>query len=145
MTKDIEFILFYIDKKRYAVPIQNIERVLRAVAITAVPESPEFLKGVFNLHGTTVPVYDIRKRLGHPQREIVASDFFIVLKHCGQLLAIPVDQIEGIQHTTVPEETNSDISENKSVIDRVIKLGSIVVLLINPVSMFEQLAAHIEI
>jgi purine-binding chemotaxis protein CheW len=142
MGKSSEFILFYIDKKRYAVPIQNIERVIRAVAITPIPESSENVLGVFILHGITVPVYDIRQRLGHPSKELVATDYFMVLKHQGQLLAIPVNQVDGIQNAEVQDEVENSISANTTLVKRVIKIGGNVILIINPVTMFEQIAVH---
>lgn len=38
------------------------------VAITEVPESPQWLAGVINLRGRTVPVIDLRTRLGMARR-----------------------------------------------------------------------------
>ena len=143
MAKNLEIISFIIENKKYAMPINYIERVIRAVAITSVPESPENMLGIFNLHGATVPVYNIRRRLGHPEKAISTSDYFIVLEQHGHLLAIQVDRVDDVQDIPVQEADINETSPNNSLIKQALKIDGDVILLINPESMFEQLAVYI--
>jgi purine-binding chemotaxis protein CheW len=61
-------VVFRLQDRQYAFPLATVEEVLRMVAITEVPESPDWIAGVINLRGRTVPVVDLRTRLGLPPR-----------------------------------------------------------------------------
>ena len=47
-----------------AFPIARILELIRMVAISPLPDAPEWIPGVINLRGTVVPVVDLRKRFG---------------------------------------------------------------------------------
>ena len=48
--------------------IAAIHTVITPQAITPVPRTPEFIAGVMNLRGRIVPVLDLRRRFGLPER-----------------------------------------------------------------------------
>jgi purine-binding chemotaxis protein CheW len=48
----------------YGVPIEAVREILQVGAMTAVPMMPRFVRGVMNLRGAVVPVFDLCARLG---------------------------------------------------------------------------------
>ena len=50
-ASDTQVVIFLLDEQRYAVPMDSVERVIRAVAVTPVPETPEFVLGLINMAG----------------------------------------------------------------------------------------------
>ncbi len=58
-----QFIIFRLNRTEFAVPIEQVTRILRPVKCTRVPRAPAFLEGIINLHGDIVPVIDLAKRL----------------------------------------------------------------------------------
>jgi purine-binding chemotaxis protein CheW len=50
----------------YGIDIACIHTVITPQAITPVPKTPSFVKGVINLRGRVVPVIDLRDRFGLP-------------------------------------------------------------------------------
>ena len=75
--------------QHYALPLAQVERVLRMVSIVPVPETPSWLIGIIDLHGRLIPVLDLRERLGHPVREIQLDDRLLVIslpEHCFALV-----------------------------------------------------------
>lgn len=58
-----------LDGQRYALSLAQVERVIRAVEITPLPQAPEIITGVINVRGRVIPVVDIRKRFRLPVRE----------------------------------------------------------------------------
>jgi purine-binding chemotaxis protein CheW len=70
--------LFTLDAGRYALSLEVVERVVPALELTPLPTAPDIVQGVFNLHGRIVPVMNLRRRFGLPERAIELSDHLIV-------------------------------------------------------------------
>ncbi len=63
-----EWVTFRVAGQIYGLPLQHVERVLRMVAVSPVPEAAPYVMGAIDLHGHVVAVVDMRARLGHPAR-----------------------------------------------------------------------------
>ena len=48
-----------------AVPIDAVREILEVGRLTALPRTPDFVRGVMNLRGAVVPVVDLSARIGH--------------------------------------------------------------------------------
>ncbi|WP_236021656.1 chemotaxis protein CheW [Geomesophilobacter sediminis] len=89
-------LIFNLDDQRYALPLAGVQRVIRAAAPTLLPQAPEIVVGILDLQGTVVPVVDVRRRFGMPQREIRPEDQFIVARARSLNVALVVDGTEGV-------------------------------------------------
>ena len=45
-----------------------------------VPEVAVWLTGLLNLHGSVMPVVDLRRRLGHAAKELDLEDFLVLVR-----------------------------------------------------------------
>jgi len=91
-----ELVVFRLDAGEYALPVANVGEVLRMVAITPVPEAPEWLPGVINLRGRVIPVIDLRRKLHLPEAKVGVKAPIIVAEHDGAPVPIVI-----VQHITV--------------------------------------------
>ena len=89
-------IVFQIGGHEFAVGVAAVERVLRAVEIEPVPEAPRGVRGVINLHGRVVPVFDLWVRFGQPAREVRASDHLLIARTHWRTVALLVDAVVGV-------------------------------------------------
>ena len=89
-------VVFSLDDQRYALPLERVKRSIRVVAITPLPELPPIVLGIMDLGGLVIPVIDIRKRFGHPSRDIRLSDHLIVATTGRRTVALLVDQTKGV-------------------------------------------------
>ncbi len=89
-------IAFSVDDQRYAVPLDDVERVLRAVEVTALPEMFGAVSGVINLQGRAIPVVDLRRRFKLVERELGPHDQLLVVRCGSTTVALPVDETLGI-------------------------------------------------
>lgn len=48
----------------YGIPVLRVREIIRMQKITAVPQMPNFVKGVINLRGRVIPVVDLRVKFG---------------------------------------------------------------------------------
>lgn len=77
----------------YGLPLDNVERAVRMVAVTPTPESATGLCGVINIHGEVIPVLDLRSRLGRPFKEPGLDDRMLILRSGERAAAVTVDEV----------------------------------------------------
>ena len=102
-------LLFNVDDQRYALHLDVIERIVRAVEITPVPDAPAGILGVINVYGRIVPVLDFRRRLGLPGKEIELTDQLIIAQASGRPQALLADGVIGV--VDYPEEQAAKMHE----------------------------------
>jgi purine-binding chemotaxis protein CheW len=85
------FIVFALDEVRFALCTHVVERVVRAVEVSPIADAPEGIIGVINLHGTIVPVLDVRPRFGLVRREVEVTDHLVIARVEERQVAILVD------------------------------------------------------
>lgn len=89
-------LIFNLDEQRYALRLSAVERVVRAAAITPLPQAPDLVLGILDLQGEVIPVVNLRKRFRLPERETCSDDQFIVARTGTIRLALVVDGTEGV-------------------------------------------------
>jgi purine-binding chemotaxis protein CheW len=93
-------IVFRIDDQSYAIPLPDVDRIIRAVEITPLPKAPQTVSGVIDYHGTLIPVLSMRKRLNLAQREITSRDRFILAKTGKRKVILIADEVAGLIEIT---------------------------------------------
>jgi purine-binding chemotaxis protein CheW len=63
LTGTQQFLTFKLSEEVFAVEVAKVREILDVTAITKVPQTPEFMRGVINLRGGVVPVIDLRLKL----------------------------------------------------------------------------------
>lgn len=73
-----QFLTFQLGDEVFALDIEKVREVLDFTAITRVPRTPDFMRGVINLRGSVVPVVDLRRKLGMPKTEKTVNTCIII-------------------------------------------------------------------
>lgn len=98
-------IVFELSNKEYAIEIDVVQGIERVMAITRVPRTPSYVKGVINLRGVVTPVIDLRERfelekkdLDDNTRVIIVSlesyDVGLIVDTANDIVDVPVQSIE---------------------------------------------------
>lgn len=56
------YLTFHLGLSNYGVPLRDVREVVRLCPITAVPNMPLHIRGVINLRGAVLPVFDLRAK-----------------------------------------------------------------------------------
>jgi purine-binding chemotaxis protein CheW len=64
--RDLQIVALHLGDEVYGVDIAIIHTVIIPQAITEVPKTPKYVRGVMNLRGRILPVIDLRKRFDLP-------------------------------------------------------------------------------
>ncbi|MCX6280804.1 MAG: chemotaxis protein CheW [Bacteroidetes bacterium] len=88
--------IFTIEGQRFGLDLVAVQRIERAALITKVPEMPEFIYGIIDYHGKILPVFNLRKKLGLPDKPVASSWRFLILNTANRMMIIAADIIEGV-------------------------------------------------
>lgn len=75
-----QYLTFKLDEEEFALDILQVREVLDYTAITKVPKTPDFMRGVINLRGSVVPVIDLRLKLGLEEAERTIDTCIIIVE-----------------------------------------------------------------
>jgi len=64
----MHLLCFNLADKEYAVDIGSVREVRRVKQVTPIPKALDFIEGVVSLRGRVVPIINLRKKLGLPDR-----------------------------------------------------------------------------
>jgi purine-binding chemotaxis protein CheW len=103
----VQYLTFSLDGELFAVPIEHIREIIEFGGLTAVPLTPQFLRGVINLRGAVVPVVDLAARFGRSGTTIGRRTCIVILEVEAAGRTLPV----GILVDTVNEVLNTDRSQ----------------------------------
>lgn len=73
-----QYLTFKLGAEVFALDISKVREVLDYTAITKVPQTPDFMRGVINLRGNVVPVVDLRLKLGMSATERTVNTCIII-------------------------------------------------------------------
>jgi purine-binding chemotaxis protein CheW len=96
MNQSQHFILFGLDEQRYALHLGVVERVLRIVEISPLPQAPGMVLGMINIHGQVLPAINLRRRFGLPELGIHLSNQLVVVQTSQRSVALVVDSVYGV-------------------------------------------------
>lgn len=90
----VQMVGFFLADALFGTDILAVQEILKEVAITTVPDTPDFISGVINLRGRIVPVLDLRRRLGLTAAAAEGSDAWtIILNIGGRVTGFLVDRV----------------------------------------------------
>jgi len=102
-----KYLTFSLAGEEYGIGILKVKEIIGLMAITPVPRTPDFVKGVINLRGKVIPVVDLRLKFGMPGEESTERTCIIVVEifSCGNKIAmgIVVDSVSEVLNIKVAE------------------------------------------
>ena len=73
------FLVFQLGKDRYAIEAHQIIEILHLVNLKQIPRAPAGVAGVFDYHGSSVPLIDLAElALGKPSRQWMSTRIILV-------------------------------------------------------------------
>jgi purine-binding chemotaxis protein CheW len=75
-----QFVTLGIEREVFGVPVESVLEILDMRTIFRVPEAPHYLLGLIDLRGRSVPVLDLRAKLGLPAIPVTETTRILVLE-----------------------------------------------------------------
>lgn len=90
------WVLFALDGRRFALPLESVERIVRAAEVTPLTLAPPPVLGALDVGGKILPVFDLRSRFGLPVRRVGIDDQFIIARTTRRRVVLAVDGALGV-------------------------------------------------
>lgn len=91
-----QFLTFTLGKEEFGVDIMMVREVKGWTETTRLPNSPEYLRGVVNLRGIIIPIFDLRARFGQGLSQASEKHVIIILALGARVIGILVDTVSDI-------------------------------------------------
>ena len=109
----LQLIAFSIGEQTYGVEITTVREIRAWNGATPLPNTREYVRGVINLRGTIVPIFDLRARFGDGQTSPTKNHVVVVMSVGDKWVGILVDAVSDI--LTVSKEDIHNVPEGNSV------------------------------
>lgn len=104
--------MFEVAGRRLGLASEQVQELVRAVAITRLAGAPPGVEGVIDLRGATVPVFDLRARLSLPPRGVQPDEHMLICGTGDATVAVRADRVVEIRASfeldAIPAETTHD-------------------------------------
>lgn len=95
-AEQLQVVVFTIEGRTLGVDILKVQEILRMVEITPFPRMPEFALGAINLRGLIVPVINLRRKLGLPDRPPGPRTCNLLVRSGEQVIGLLVDEVSEV-------------------------------------------------
>jgi purine-binding chemotaxis protein CheW len=107
-----QLVRFSIGGRSLALPLSEVEEVVRTVEVTPLPEKADEILGVIDVRGEVIPVVDIRKQLRIARKPMGLHDHFILVRTRKRTVALLVEGVQGVIEDCMEEAVPSgDITD----------------------------------
>ncbi|HEX4120755.1 MAG TPA: chemotaxis protein CheW [Verrucomicrobiae bacterium] len=96
MSELNQMVVFRLDEQRYALVLAAVERIVRAVEVIPLPKAPAIVLGVINVEGRILPVFNVRRRFGLPDKGITPTNQFLIARTERRPVVLVIDEAEGM-------------------------------------------------
>jgi len=91
-----KYLTFKLGAEVYGLEILKVREIMGLMAITAVPRTPAFVRGVINLRGKVIPVVDLRTKFGMASIKDTVETCIIVVDVGASGMGIIVDAVSEV-------------------------------------------------
>ena len=75
-----QYLTFKLNHEVFAVDVAKVREILDYTPATKVPGTPDFMRGVINVRGNVVPVFDMRLKFGMTATEKTVDTCIVVME-----------------------------------------------------------------
>ncbi|WP_169545375.1 chemotaxis protein CheW [Sneathiella aquimaris] len=91
-----QFVTFAIGSEEYAVDIMQVREIQAWTEVTILPNQPSYMRGVLNLRGIIVPIFDLRSRFNQGKTNATNIHVVVIIAVGDRIIGILVDRVSDI-------------------------------------------------
>jgi purine-binding chemotaxis protein CheW len=129
-------VVFTLGAEEYAFPIERVREVIRYTRPRSVASKAAWVRGVINLRGQIVAVYDLAARLETtPPNDATAK--IVILDPGTGVAGVVVDQVKEVR-TLQEQDLGRVPGADTTIIESMATVGERMILLLKPEALFAQ-------
>ncbi|MBL4800499.1 MAG: purine-binding chemotaxis protein CheW [Emcibacter sp.] len=135
-----QYISFNVGTEIYAIEITMVREIKGWIPTTSLPNSPDYMRGVINLRGVIVPVFDLRTRFRRGHTEPGKNHVVIIVRLDTRTIGILVDAVSDIL-TIAKEEIlavpDQDTNPENAFMAGLVSVDEKMVAIVKPALLFD--------
>lgn len=135
-----QFLTFTVEREEYGVDIMTVREIKGWTETTRLPNAPEFMRGVMNLRGLIIPIFDLRTRFNRGLTEATPKHVVIILAVGERNIGILVDAVSDILDASADQikpAPTADTQVDAAFISGLISLEDRMVVLLDVEHLFD--------
>jgi len=139
-----QYLTFSLAGEEYGVDILGVQEVKVWTEVTALPNTPAYIKGVLNLRGVIVPIIDLRARFKMPAVDYTETTVIVVLKlnvaDKHRIIGLVVDSVSDVldlPHSAQKSVDEFDLNSKSAAITGVATVSDKLVIMMNAAKLFD--------
>ena len=113
----IQLIVFDLGDEEFGADIAQVREIMKKGAVTPIPDSPDFIKGVTNVRGEIAVVIDLKSRFFLRKKNEAGEKHIIMTEQDKNLFGLVVDEVSEVLR--IPEAEIKATPELVTRIDRI--------------------------
>ena len=138
-----QLVVFTLAGEHYALPIQQVQEIIRYSEPRSVASPDAWVRGVISLRGRIVPVYDIAARIGI-QSDVTDQSKIVIVEAGAETAGVIVDSVEEVL-TVETAQIESAPSADTTLIEAIVRVGERLVALLTLAGVFESQAFELSL
>ncbi len=106
MSEIEQYVIFSINEQIFGIEILKIKEVVSYRKVTPLPNMRGFIKGIINLRGIILPVFDLKEKFHLPETTYTPFHIIMVIEISGRVMGVIVDEISDVVEL-FPEEVQA--------------------------------------
>ncbi len=106
-----KYLAFHLGGEEFAIQVLRVREIMGIQDITAVPQTPGYVKGVINLRGNVIPVIDLRAKFALAEVEYTQRTCIVVVEvHADigrMLMGVVVDGVNEVLNMAASDIENT--------------------------------------
>ncbi len=91
-----QYVTFTVDDEEYGINILSVREIRGWTPESRLPKMPDYVRGVINLRGIIIPIFDLRARFGGGATQVTERHVVVVLQVAERTRGVLVDAISDI-------------------------------------------------
>lgn len=100
--QSVDVVKFLLAQEQYGVELKYVREVYPLKDLTPLPGTPAFILGITNVRGQVLPIMDIKKLFGLPDKGLTDLNKVVIVHAPGTELGVLADTVLGLE--SVPTE-----------------------------------------
>lgn len=142
----MQLITFSLGREEYGVDIMAVREIKVWSESTALPNTPRYVRGVINLRGVIVPIFDLRARFGQGLTETTKKHVVIIVAVEERTIGILVDAVSDIVTVDVADirpVPETEYGQEHTFLNGLVTVDDQMVALIAPAKLFSRESASL--
>ncbi|HEY9677459.1 MAG TPA: chemotaxis protein CheW [Drouetiella sp.] len=121
VSAKLQYLVFSIADQKLAIDLDVVDQVYSAVEIDPLPEAPNAVLGLINVHGAIIVALNLRRKLHLQERAVELSDQLLIVNVDERQFALLIDDVKGV-HQPSHDQIISSIYTSIQIADDIVKV-----------------------